>query len=467
MKFSIIFKVSVVVFVGFMWGLSAFCTGLPSGTTIPSLDPEFSCFDENQANQFIQDFSIDVDSFGGKELCNNAKDTKKLFNDLQILKEGRFEAQGSSPLIQGFLPINQYYSWMKSETRGVQRGNDVPFATAYNSGGYFTMQNGWALLSTLGRVGTIVHEARHTEGYYHIPCTFGPYANSNVNGCDRNYSYGGSHGIEMEYYARVSEMGSNYHPVYQSMARMMAVARANFVFNQNPLKKRTALAAIDKNQSLYLFEENSSGEVLTLRNSKVTNSGLLKSTSFGVSFFDGIKVWALDLYRNISSAMPISDDYSYFKLIKEDRGQGPAPMLDMEEVDLGQKRYFVYINNKGEMASYDFPHGKWGRLAKTPASDLSGENRFRTTLDNGQQGLFFQHDQNIWQLSPETMSFSKVVSTWNSNTKNVVLWKNQVLLLNQSGQVIQGATGSQFAPFQNINVDQIVSVPLYDSFEVE
>ena len=111
-------------------------------------------------------------AFGGLELCRFSVDTKKLFNDLKIIKEGRFQPKTTNNVfIRNAIPAPQYYEWMKSMTRGMDRGNDIPAATAYNRGGYFTMQDGWAVLSTLGRVGTVVHEARHTGGYYHIQCT--------------------------------------------------------------------------------------------------------------------------------------------------------------------------------------------------------------------------------------------------------------------------------------------------------
>lgn len=130
---------------------------------IPYQDSEFSCLTNAEADKYVKDFNIDVTSFGGKELCDATIDTKKLFNDIKIVEGGKFKT-GENNLIKGFVDGSKYYSWLISQTRGVERGNDVPWATAYNAGGYFTMQDGWAQLSTLGRVGTFIHEARHTEG---------------------------------------------------------------------------------------------------------------------------------------------------------------------------------------------------------------------------------------------------------------------------------------------------------------
>jgi hypothetical protein len=151
---------------------------------LPVFDHDFVCTTQEKADQYIRDFKIDTNSFGGRDLCNSKVDIKKLFNDLQIIELGQFDLNYSSihkdedetsagnssdqtainPLIGGFIDTKNYYPWMRDQTEGMNRGNDVPYATAYNSFGYFTMQDGWATLSTLGRVGTVIHEARHTAG---------------------------------------------------------------------------------------------------------------------------------------------------------------------------------------------------------------------------------------------------------------------------------------------------------------
>ena len=228
----------------FIFALSLSVSARAAGSDLPYQDGDFGCIAKAEADRYVRDFGIDLNSFGGLELCNPAKDTKKLFNDLQLIEKAEFAPDASHNLIRAFVPYQSYYSWMKSETRGMERGNDVPYATAYNSGGYFTMQDGWAALSTLGRVGTVIHEARHTEGYRHYACSHGPYGASSTPGCDTSYSQGGSHAVEMEYYARVVLDAKNLHPVYKSMARLMALGRTNFVFNETPIRKREALLGL-------------------------------------------------------------------------------------------------------------------------------------------------------------------------------------------------------------------------------
>ncbi|MGZ6419173.1 MAG: hypothetical protein ACXWPX_11720, partial [Pseudobdellovibrio sp.] len=300
---------------------------------MPYQDTEFGCITQEQADKYVTDFSIDVASFGGMELCNSKVDTKKLFNDLQILEQGQFDQDSQNKFVRGYVPINTYYDWMKHETRGIQRGQDVPYATAYNSGGYFTMQDGWSKLSTLGRVGTVVHEARHTGGYYHIVCQQGPYKDTSVQGCDTNYNYGGSHAVEMEYYARVSVQGKNFHPVYQKMARLMAIARSNIFFNTPVITPREAVLGLNQDRTQGRLFDNGQWY-----NREVPNiAGRLKRTSYGAVLFDGLQALAIELYKNSGFPDLVKDTYSYYKLLGENQGA----IKEFEEFDSGPKRFVV------------------------------------------------------------------------------------------------------------------------------
>jgi hypothetical protein len=247
---------------------------------LPVFDKDFSCFNQTAAERYVKDFNINIKSFGGMELCKASVDTKKLFNDLAIVERGAFGQSSQNVFIRNFVPAGDYYKWLRSQTRGVERGNDIPHATAYNSFGYFTMQDGWAALSTLGRVGVVIHEARHTEGYRHIQCTHGPYEGASNAGCDRDYEYGGSHAVEMEYYARVVTAGTNFHPLYRSMARLMAMGRSNMMFNKSPVRVREVLTVLDKDGTPGVVD----GEQLFARDGILgTQMGRLKRTSHGAS----------------------------------------------------------------------------------------------------------------------------------------------------------------------------------------
>lgn len=436
----------------FLLSSSAFAANLPYK------DTDFACFSAADANRYISDFQIDVASFGGLELCNPAKDTKKLLNDLFLIEHAEFRADVSHALIRNLVPVNDYYAWMKSETSGMERGNDVPYATAYNSGGFFTMQDGWASLSTLGRVGTVIHEARHTEGYRHYPCTHGPYAGTSLPGCDTSFGQGGSHAVEMEYYTRVVLDAKNLHPVYQNMARLMALGRTNFVFNESPIRAREALLAFTGSK-LVLVD----GQRTVERDAPASPAGsVLKRTSFGASLVKGTNAVALDVYGQQQA--PVADDYSYYKMFQTQRPGAPATVAAIEEVDIGNRRYLTVLGEQSRVFSFNFPNGAWARSS----ASLPGAQAFVTRAPDGASGLFVvKADGTLVPFDPERLTFgSPLRDRWTSDTRAYAMLGSTLVRLTADGRVVRAGDGAAVDAFAGKSVSDLVNIPLYDAYEV-
>jgi hypothetical protein len=423
---------------------------------MPYADQDFACITQQQAQKYTSDFRIDADSFGGLELCNSNVDTKKLFNDLQIIEQGQFAINGTNLLIKGYVPADQYYSWMKAQTRGMNRGNDIPYATAYNRMGYFTMQDGWAKISTLGRVGVVIHEARHTAGYRHYPCNQGPYMGANLDGCDQNYSQAGSHAIEMEYYARVSVAGQNFHPVYKAMARLMAMGRANFVFNTSPIQKHEAVLAMEEQAGPVMFDGNRK-----VQREGTDFAGQLKRTSFGAAVFNGLQAVALDLYEMTGLHPSVNDDYSYFKLLGMSQ---MGALKDFEEYDRNQKRYVSAVTSSNQLATYNFPRGAWNSATAIPVN----VERTANTLPSGEQGYFLiDKGGDIYSVNGDNQQVTSMGKKWDAQVQSAALFGGKTLVLKNDGTIYQkNADGSEVV-FDSGKYSQMVSVPLYDAFEVK
>jgi len=427
--------------------------------TTPVFDNEFECTSKQKADQYVSDFKINVKSFGGFELCNYQIDTKKLFNDLSLVEEGRFNTETSNLLIGNFVSSQKYYPWLKEQTYGMNRADNYPWATAYNNNGYFTMQDGWAQLSTLGRVGVVIHEARHTEGYRHIPCETGPYSGSNLAACDSSFSYGGSHAVEMEYYARVVVFGENFHPLYKKMARLMAMGRSNFVFNKKVIKPREALFLIRKDSPEAMLID---GNKTYLR--EVAGTGVLKRTSFGPTLYNPLIAYSLDPYQWIGDTRPTEDGYSYFKLLSLKTGlPSGQPPKDLEEFDTGIKRVVAGIDQKDQFGFYNFSEGGWGSFKPLPQAPLG----FKTQYKN-QHGLFVVlNDYKVLQFKPNNSTFEDTKFVWDSaNIGFMTSPQGEDLELDSDG-VVRTIDGQVWGPTQKALWSQAVNIPLYDAFTVQ
>jgi len=284
---------------------------------------------------------------------------------------------------------------------------------------------------------------------------------SSVAGCDRTYEYGGSHAVEMEYYARVSVLGENFHPVYQSMARMMAMGRSNIFFNKSPIKQKNVLLLAQQNGSAILFADQRQ-----ISRTLPSQEGVLKRSSFGAAWITPTQVFAIDPYKT-STGVFAKDDYSYFKLLNQDRGQG-QDLIDQEEADLGPKRHFLILNSKSQVSSYEFPAGKWRPYRTTPMKDL----KIKTTGPDGTQAvLLVARTGEAYSIDPENLSqTTKLPWVWPSDYSQFAVQDSKVLGLNNSGQVDlieKGVSKGAFPALQGQKFEQMVSIPLYDAFEVQ
>lgn len=437
-------------------GAIALSVNVANATTananLPVFDHDFSCIDAQTANKYVSDFHIDAASFGGVELCDGKVDSKKLFNDLQLIEQGSFNGAATNVFIHEFVPSSDYYSWLKEQTNGVSRGDDIPWATAYNSGGYFTMQDGWAKLSTLGRVGTIIHEARHTEGYYHTICEHGPYKDSRISGCDESVTAGGSHAVEMEYYARVVLQGGNFHPVYQSMARMMLLARSNFVFNESPMAAKDALI-VRTHDGLIRFRED---EKASLDWQLPDSEGFqLKRTSLGATLLNlPTGAWSIDLDRP-DVAPALSDDYSYFKLLKM---APPNGLIDIEEVDVNLRRYLYAVDQNENIYSYLFGQGAW-----SPPASLPGIDHLTTANPMGQAGLYAVFkNQTYCPIQVPNLRCDRAAMPWPDDSKRFVEFKNSPLRLGADHKVYD----SKGQPWRDLSSTEVLDMTLVPHFEV-
>lgn len=425
---------------------------------LPYLDSEFDCISQSEADSITKELTINIFSFGGLELCNSTKDTKKLFNDIQIIKKGQFSGEDSNSFIKNWVSENNYYNWLVRNTRSIRRGHDIPNATAYNSGGNFTMQDGWALLSTLGRVGTLIHEARHTEGYRHFPCKYGPYSDTYLSGCDFSIDQGGSHAVEMEYYSRVVLRGKNFHPAYQTMARLMNLARANFVFNKPVMTSSEMLLAASATENKLITHDSLRHFDLPIYNGVMEGTLLKRSSSGGVLLTNKGKAWVVDLYSQINKTVQLEDNYSYYKILKS--RSFSFNVVDVEEFDIGVLRVLMLMTSNGHIYRYNYRKAVWYKIFSLTSSD-----RFVTHFpETGRSGLFIvTKDNQVYTFNLSSNRFTKMNANWPTDVLSAVQFNNKTLLLGTDG-TLRNNLGQTYKPFLKEKLSQIISVPAYDAY---
>ena len=441
-----------------IWAFRVASSALASD--LPYDDADFGCTPAADADRYFKDFHVDIASFGGPELCDPTKDTKKLLDDLSLVERTQFGADRAHFFLQGIVPADSYYRWMSSQTLGMQRGTDNPTATAYNKQGRFTMQDAWTALSTLGRVGTITHEARHSAGFPHVECTSGPYLNSGLSACDSSLSEKGAFAVEMEYYARAALDAQNLSPVYQSMARLMAVGRANIMLNKHPLRVREGLLGRAGNQ-LVLAD----GDAVVVRDGPAAApDARLRRSAAGASLVTAQSAQALDLYDPNKLGATLSDDYSYFKLFKSHKAQTLSGIVDAREWDSGDQRYFAVMNATGEVAAYNFEKGEW-----FPADAAQpGTRAFTQVAPNGRTGLFAVNASGaVTAYYPDLHMFGfPFEERWPEHALAFGHLGAKLVELTSEGAIVDAGSGQGIASLSGYHFSEMIDVPLYDAFEI-
>ncbi len=436
-------------------------TSLVQAQTLPFEDSQFPCFPKDVAQRYVKDFKIKTSSFGGVELCKSTSDFKKFLNVLNVIENGQFNTPGTSAFIQGFIDSSQYYKWAKMQIMKVERDHDDPTALAVNVRGNIYTQDYYYKISMLERVGTLLHESRHTTYHPHTLCQSGPYKDLSVNGCDVDFASGGAHSIEMEYYARVSVQGQNFHPMYKAMARLTAMARANFVFNTSPLIKREALLLQTTTGDYWLLDQGRWVQRQPIDSGPQKVAGRLKRTSFGASVFTGSQAYAIELYQRFFPTSLIVDSFSYYKTLINLN----TKLSDFEEFDISAKRNIVMITPSNQFASYNFKLGKWN-----PAQNLNLQVKLTSPfLPDGRQGYFLiDSTAAIHAYDMPTDSFVKTNLNWDFKMQSIAKANGLIYGLRSDKKVfyLNGTQWTETPLPAGVAADQMVSAPLYNVFNI-
>lgn len=368
---------------------------------------------------------------------SHAAETNPTLPIQQFIHNNQFHGDQDNLFIRDFVPSQNYSEWLHEHLHSTKN---------------LIEDKNWLKLSSLNQAGQLIHHARLSEGYTQIFCKQGPNKNNPVAACDSDLESGGAHAVELEYYARVVLQGRNFHPIYQSMARLMLLARSNFVFNENPLRHNDMLVV--RTAEGLMRMRGDERKTLNWRFEKSENF-LLKKTSAGAALLNlPDEAWVLDL-RNFEAAA-LNEDYSQFKLLKADPPEG---LIDLEEVDTGTHRYFVGLDSKGRVHRYNFESGRWKSIAR-----FEGAQQLLTTDPTGTDGLYMRFTDGSYcsMRIPEFTCVGERMD-WPKNIFRFLQFQDQTLKLSSDGRILE-ANDRPWQPLSEIRVWDVVKVPRYDVF---
>ena len=179
--------------------------------------------------------------------------------------------------------------------------------------------------------------------------------------------------------------------------------------------------------------------------------------------FDLKKAFAIDPYQNSGFADLVEDVYSYFKLL----GEGTSILKDLEEYDVGVKRYVTQVTAADQISNYDFPSGQWGTSYKLPFPVVQTSTVIPASTTAGY--YLIQSTGQVAQYQPQTGRVSVLTSKWDFSNQKVISYNDEVLLLKANGEIrsVSGSAEKPWSMAQNLGaISDLVSFPVYDGFNV-
>lgn len=131
----------------------------------------------------------------------------------------------------------------------------------------------------------LIHEARHTDGFHHVPCTHGANRKSDKSqsggdSCDTSYEQQGSYGVAAGFMAEIAKFSTD--PVQKQQARSTYVVDLVQRFNKLPLDVKPGLIAQTNEGEISFFDGAEKFPLLQLGNPKA----VLTMRSDLPTFFD-------------------------------------------------------------------------------------------------------------------------------------------------------------------------------------
>lgn len=265
---SLAFSLSILVALvmaggGLSWGEARAEFRRAFADRLPYLETSFG-------EQVRQEMQLPVD-FVAVTSFPNAEELNAIWASLWILREGRFDlSDARAPIVPQlesavvdagpdgslYLPfvLQNLVQLQRSPVEGRSDRRAYWDERTFLEAGFFTVP-------LVLQAATWVHEARHGEGvlqgidpkgFLHSECLRGVSAGRDL--CDVSLRAGGAYAAEFEYLARVANRGQNFHPVYQSLARIAAIEYAHSKFERPELRAKSTIAALTEDDRLLILD---------------------------------------------------------------------------------------------------------------------------------------------------------------------------------------------------------------------
>ncbi len=239
-----------------------------------------ACLDSGLIQQIQSKVNLKTKDFNGFDACQPNTNTYKIYQALSLVRTIQFDASSlAKPFNQDILP-NDFWTYFTGRVTTVQDEATCPtnvLAFVYggrNDGIVHLCPDLYKNEITLfERAETMLHEARHFEGYAHVTCSRGP-RNGQSGACDDSVGEVGSYAVTVETLTKMAISMKDLASTQRTMVKVLALTYANEVFNE-PIRARDLSAfylITDDNRGM-IYSDLGAVQVATLSGSHLISRG--------------------------------------------------------------------------------------------------------------------------------------------------------------------------------------------------
>lgn len=393
-----------------------------------------ACLDQKVMDSVKANISLEGDNWEPLDPCNASSNTYKMWEVLSLIKQITFKETkiNVGPLNQDILPSDFWGYFSEHVSYMVNEDSCRDGVVAFVFGG---MQDRTVHLCPLfyensqnvyDRAETILHEARHFEGFRHVTCARGPRIGK-AGACDNFIEEKGSYAVTVESFAKMALLAEGVPGPARAQLKNQAVVYDE-AFNKPILPdgfQSTYMLSKDK-QKAFMFDGAKAFEVPAITSARLIS----RNVALAAFPLDKTDAYTLDTYSKNFDTLPAQGSLSIAY-------NGTEISQRPEMLDLINGSYMGAFLHR-DLIGLRFPTDK--EFVKIPLG-FQAERLLLATelgLEGKDSGYVLSTEGKMFQvqLLPEGQSKITEIPNMMGNLKNIILIGEKRFGLTSDGELL-------------------------------
>lgn len=435
-----------------------------SSSQTSSQTSQDACLDEALVQEIRSHIDLQVSDVAQFDRCQPTTHTYLVLQALSLIKTMRYTDDSlAAPFSQDILP-GDFWTYFSTRVNKVQEEDSCPpnvlafvYGILHDGVVHVCPQMMDASFLKYERAETMLHEARHFEGYSHVTCIRGN-RKGQSGACDDTVEEKGSYAVTVEVLTKMALNAKDIPKVQQTLLKTLAVSYANDVFN-TPVYDHdlTAFYLEGVDQQAYIYSNKGLVQVASLGADVHLIS---RSATLAVFPAGHADTYTVNVFSPILDAAPAQGSFSL-----EYNSTPPDQRDDVVDImNLGYLSASVTAHQiKGQLTEdimdtvINLP---WVAKAAFSGSEVGLPDENSLYILNDQSALFrvqFKSGQ-TYQLDP--------VANALGSFKQVSIYNGHRLALDTFGVILleDGGTFQPFAPLAGKKFSQMTRPFVWDQY---